>query len=306
MLFYFQAISGFNMQALWMLVASLMFAIMGASVKLASEHAASLSLVILFRGLPSVVLLVIWAVSTRKSLKPKSIRLHLMRNAFGVGAMWMAFYGYTVLPLATSTSLNYTSPLFIAGFLLLSGRATNDIVRTLAVGIGFAGVLLILRPSITEDQWFACALGLTAGACGAVAMMQVRQLGSIGEPIWLTVMYFSIFVTSTSLIGIKAHGIGQPDLVAWVALLVVGLSGLFGQLALTRAFGSGSPLLSAALQYTTIIFSAGIGILVWNNAPDVLAWLGMGMVILAGLLSAWRTLALADRQKKSQVVKTTS
>lgn len=294
------------MQALWMLVASLMFAIMGASVKLASEHAASLSLVILFRGLPSVVLLVMWAVSTHKSLKPKSIRLHLIRNVFGVGAMWMAFYGYTVLPLATSTSLNYTSPLFIAGFLLLSGRATNDIVRTLAVGIGFAGVLLILRPSITEDQWFACALGLLAGACGAVAMMQVRQLGSIGEPIWLTVLYFSIFVTSTSLIGIKAHGIGQPDLVAWVALLVVGLSGLFGQLALTRAFGSGSPLLSAALQYTTIIFSAGIGILVWNNAPDVLAWLGMGMVILAGLLSAWRTLALVDRQKKPQVVKTTS
>ncbi|ETF00374.1 membrane protein [Advenella kashmirensis W13003] len=294
------------MQALWMLVASFMFAIMGASVKLASEHAASLSLVILFRGLPSVVLLVIWALLTRKSLKPKSIRLHLMRNVFGVGAMWMAFYGYSVLPLATSTSLNYTSPLFIAGFLLLSGRAANDIVRTIAVGLGFAGVLLILRPSITEDQWFACALGLTAGACGAVAMMQVRQLGTIGEPIWRTVMFFSIFVTGTSLVGIKAHGIGEPDIVAWVALLVCGLSGLFGQLALTRAFGSGSPLLSAALQYTTIIFSACIGILVWQNAPDVLAWLGMAMVIMAGLLSAWRTLALADRQKKTQVVETTS
>ncbi len=294
------------MQALWMLVASLMFAIMGASVKLASEHAASLSLIILFRGLPSVVLLVVWALSTRKSLKPKSIRLHLMRNLFGVCAMWMAFYGYSVLPLATSTSLNYTSPLFIAGFLLLSGRAANDVVRTLAVAIGFAGVLLILRPSITEDQWFACALGLTAGACGAVAMLQVRQLGSIGEPIWLTVMYFSIFVSSTSLIGIKAHGIGQPDLISWAALMIVGLSGLFGQLALTRAFGSGSPLLSAALQYTTIIFSACIGILMWSNVPDILAWLGMAMVIVAGLLSAWRTLRLAERQKKSQVVKTTA
>ncbi len=294
------------MQSLWMLVASLMFAIMGASVKLASEHAASLPLIILFRGLPSVILLIIWALSTHKSLKPKSIRLHLMRNVFGVGAMWMAFYGYSVLPLATSTSLNYTSPLFIAGFLLLSGKASNDIIRTLAVGIGFAGVLLILRPSITEDQWFACALGLMAGAFGAVAMLQVRQLGTIGEPIWLTVMYFSIFVSGTSLIGIKAHGIGNPDLLAWVSLIVVGMSGLFGQLALTRAFGSGSPLLSAALQYTTIIFSATIGIIIWNNAPDGLAWLGMGMVIVAGLLSAWRTLRLAERQKKAPVVKTTT
>lgn len=294
------------MQALWMLVASLMFAIMGAAVKLGSEHGASLALVILFRGLPSVVLLVIWALYNNRSLKPKSIRLHLLRNVFGVGAMWMAFYGYTVLPLATSTSLNYTSPLFIAGFLLLSGRASSDVIRMLAVALGFAGVLLVLRPSITEDQWFACVLGLMAGACGAVAMLQVRQLGSIGEPIWLTVMYFSIFVSSTSLIGIKAHGIGLPDMTAWVALLVVGLSGLFGQLALTRAFGSGSPLLSAALQYSTIIFSAFIGIMVWRNAPDVLAWLGMGMVILAGLLSAWRTLALADRQNKTKMVDTTA
>ncbi len=289
-----------------MLVASLMFAIMGAAVKLGSEHGASLALVILFRGLPSVVLLVIWALYNNRSLKPKSIRLHLLRNVFGVGAMWMAFYGYTVLPLATSTSLNYTSPLFIAGFLLLSGRASSDVIRMLAVALGFAGVLLVLRPSITEDQWFACVLGLMAGACGAVAMLQVRQLGSIGEPIWLTVMYFSIFVSSTSLIGIKAHGIGLPDMTAWVALLVVGLSGLFGQLALTRAFGSGSPLLSAALQYSTIIFSAFIGIMVWRNAPDVLAWLGMGMVILAGLLSAWRTLALADRQNKTKMVDTTA
>ena len=64
------------MQALWMLVASAMFAIMGSFVKLGTEHGASLPLVVLFRGLPSVILLLIWARAGRQSIVPTSWKLH--------------------------------------------------------------------------------------------------------------------------------------------------------------------------------------------------------------------------------------
>src|SRR3546814_20011935 len=58
---------------------------------------------------------------------------------------------------------------------------------------------------------------------------------------------------------------------------------------MTRAFGLGSALLTAALQYTTIIFAALLGIVFWGDMPDALAWAGMALIIASGLLSIWRT-----------------
>jgi S-adenosylmethionine uptake transporter len=132
-------------------------------------------------------------------------------------------------------------------------------------------------------------LGLCAGALSAVAMMQVRALGRSGEPEWRTVLLFSCFVVCSSLVGLLWEGWRELSWRAWLALLGVGLSGLFGQLTMTRAFGLGSALLTAALQYTTIIFAALIGIAFWGDMPDWLAWAGMALIIGSGLLSAWRT-----------------
>jgi len=278
------------MQALWMLLASAMFAVMGSFVKLAAEHGASLPQVVLFRGLPSVFLLLLWARAARQSIVPSSWRLHLWRNLSGVTSMWLGFFAISHLPLATATSLNYTAPLFIACWMLGWGGAQRDPVRIAAVALGFLGVIAVLRPSITQDQWLAAALGLAAGAMSAIAMMQIRQLGRIGEPEWRTVLFFSLAVCLSSFAGLGIQGWGQADMAGYLSLVGVGTAGLFGQLAMTRAFGHGSALLTAALQYTTIIFAALIGMGFWADHLDNLAWAGMGMIIFAGLLSVWRTL----------------
>ncbi|ANN67816.1 DMT family transporter [Bordetella bronchialis] len=293
------------MQALWMLLASLMFAIMGSCVKLATEHEASLSQVVLFRGLPSVVLLLIWARAGRQSIIPTSWKPHFWRNLAGVSSMWLGFFALAHLPLATATSLSYTSPLFIAAWMLGWGGAQRDIVRIMSVALGFLGVIAVLRPSIGEDQWLAALLGLTAGGTSAVAMMQIRELGRIGEPEWRTVLFFSCGVCLSSVVGLGTEGWGDTDLAGYTALAGIGLSGLFGQLAVTRAFGLGSALLTAALQYTTIIFAAILGMAFWHDHLDDMAWLGMGLIVVAGLLSIWRTMresraaALSSREKQA-------
>lgn len=277
------------MQSLWMLVACAMFAIMGACVKVSADAGASMPQIVLFRGLPSVLLLYFWAKAGRRPIAPKSWKLHIRRNVSGVTSMWLGFLALAYLPLSTAVSLNYTAPLFIAVWMLAWGGSQRDPVRILAVLLGFLGVIGVLRPSISEDQWFAAMLGLCAGALSAIAMMQVRALGRAGEPEWRTVLIFSCFVVCSSAVGLLLDGWRDLDWRAWLALLGVGLAGLFGQLTMTRAFGLGSALLTAALQYTTIIFAALIGIVFWGDLPDWLAWTGMALIIGSGLLSAWRT-----------------
>ncbi|CAM5195118.1 S-adenosylmethionine uptake transporter OS=Castellaniella defragrans OX=75697 GN=HNR28_003175 PE=4 SV=1 [Castellaniella defragrans] len=277
------------MQSLWMLLACAMFAMMGAFVKVSADLGASLPEIVLFRGVPSVVLLFFWARSTHRAIRPTSWRLHVWRNVAGVASMWLGFYALFYLPLPTAISLNYTAPLFIAGWMLAAGGAQRDPVRVLAVVAGFLGVLGILRPSISHDQWFAALMGLGAGALAAVAMMQIRQLGRIGEPEWLTVLLFSCGVVLSSLVGLAIMGWHTRNPLALLALTGLGSAGLVGQLAMTRAFGLGSTLLTAALQYTTIIFAALIGVVFWGDRPAVLAWAGMALIIGSGLLSIWRT-----------------
>ena len=277
------------MQSLWMLLACLMFAIMGACIKTASGLDASMSQIVLFRSLPSVLLLLGWAIATRKQVAPTSWRLHLWRNVSGVASMWLGFYALSQLPLPTAISLNYTAPLFIAGWMLGWGGSQRDPVRIIAVVCGFIGVLGILRPSIEHDHFLAALAGLSAGALGAVAMMQIRQLGRVGEPEWRTVLIFSTAACLTGLSGTAGEGWNYLSLPAWAALIGVGLSGLVGQLAMTRAFGLGSALLTAALQYSTIIFASILGVVFWGDRPDLMAWGGMALIIGSGMLSIWRT-----------------
>jgi S-adenosylmethionine uptake transporter len=274
-----------------MLLACLAFAIMGACVKVASDAGASLPQVVLFRGVPSVLLLFFWARFNSRTVVPPSWKPHVFRNLTGLTSMWLGFYALAHLPLSTAISLNYTAPLFIAGWMLGWGGTQRDPVRIVAVLLGFLGVVGVLRPSIEHDHFLAAAMGLAAGGFSAVAMMQLRELGRIGEPEWRTVFIFSAGVCLTSLVGLGIEGWGVLSLDAWLALIGIGTSGLVGQLTMTRAFGLGSALLTAALQYTTIIFASVLGILFWDDRPDILAWCGMALIIGSGLLSIWRTVS---------------
>ncbi|HEX7385701.1 MAG TPA: DMT family transporter [Castellaniella sp.] len=289
------------MQSLWMLLACAMFAMMGAFVKVAASLGASLPEIVLFRGVPSVLLLLFWVRSTHRAIRPTSWRLHVWRNVAGITSMWLGFYALFYLPLPTATSLNYTAPLFIAGWLLVAGGAQRDPVRILAVVAGFLGVLGVLRPSITHDQWFPAFMGLGAGALAAIAMMQIRQLGRIGEPEWLTVLLFSCGVVISSLVGLSFVGWHTHDPLALLSLTGLGSAGLVGQLAMTRAFGLGSTLLTAALQYMTIIFAALIGVVFWGDRPAFLAWAGIALIIGSGLLSIWRTYSEARMLRGASV-----
>jgi len=277
------------MQSLWMLLACLMFAIMGACVKVASEHQVSLAQIVLFRGLPSVLLILVWARLTRRSLHPKRWQAHVLRNCFGLASMWMGFYALSHLPLSTAISLGYTSPLFIAGWMLIRGGGQRDPVRLITVALGFAGVVAVLRPTISADQWLPALLGSLAGATSAVAVLQIRSLTQLGEPEWRTVFLFSCFVCLSSLAGLGAEGWPSVQPSGWLVLTMLGVSGLFGQLAMTRAFGLGSTLLSAVLQYATIIFGSLLGFVVWGDVPGLVALGGIACIISAGLLSIWRT-----------------
>lgn len=274
-------------------MACLCFGTMGLMIKLAATHA-TLGEIVLFRGLVPVLGIAVWAWSRRLSMKSPVAHLHLRRNVAGIVAMWCGFYATTQLPLATATTLMYTSPLFIALILWLWFGQSRNWLEQIAIAIGFIGVVAVLQPVLAQDQLATALIGLGAGAVSAIAYLQLKSLGQAKEPEWRTVLYFAGTATVTSLIYLLSFGdfavLSNADS-GWALLwlLALGLFGGAGNLALTRSFGSGSTWLSAALQYCTILVSTFYGITVLNDIPTSTTWLGVLLIIACGGLSSYAT-----------------
>lgn len=272
------------MPALWMIVASLLFACMGVCVKLGATLFSTGELVF-YRGFVGLVMMAVVVAWRGIPIATPHWRTQIGRGISGSIALMCYFYAISILPLATAVTLNYTSPLFVA---LLLGLWYGERVRwTLiaAVLIGFAGVVLLLRPTLQPEQWVGALAGLGSGAIASIAYVNVRELGRLGEPEPRTVLWFSAL---TTLLGVPWALAGETlhrvDLHTAPFVLGVGFFGGCAQLAMTRSYRYGKTLVSANLAYSTVIFSSLFGVMLWSEHLPLSAWLAIGLIIASGVL----------------------
>lgn len=272
-----------NRGALWMLVAGLMFSAMGVCVKFGSRYFTPAELVF-YRSL--VGLLVVWGIILVRGypLATPHWRQHLYRGVSGFGALALYFHTITVLPLATAVTLNYTSSLFIALITTVMLREAPPLRLLFAVLLGFAGVVALLNPAFHSDQLFDGLLGLVSGILAAIAMINVRGLGKIGEPEWRVVFYFSLLSTLVSGAWMLPRAFSPLTIPGVLLILGMGTAATLAQLALTRAYGRGRALVVASLAYSTVAFASLAGVLLWNDWLPASAWMGIAAIVLSGLI----------------------
>jgi drug/metabolite transporter (DMT)-like permease len=280
------------MASLWMLFASFAFAAMGAAVKLASSYY-STSEIVMYRGLVGVLMLLFLIRHQRGTFRTAFPREHLWRSFVGVVSLWLWFFALSKLPLATAMTLNYMAPIWIAVFLFCAGwwHAKNQVEWPLiaAIGMSFVGVTLVLQPAIESHQSLGGAVALLSSVLSAMAYMQVRRLGLMGEPEYRVVFYFSLMTVVAGMFGtvVTDGASGAPfHPHTWrsaALLLAIGVSALCAQMAMTRAYRVGKVLVVANLQYTGIVFSSLWGMLLWGDNFDWHVWLGMAVILASGI-----------------------
>ena len=269
------------MQSLWMLVASLLFACMGVCVKfVAATHSAVE--ITFYRSFISLILMLGLVRLRGVTLATPHWRWHVSRGVVGFSALFAYFYAITLLPLATAVTLNYTSAIFLAIYLALSGmRLRPGILGALVVGL--IGVVLLLRPTLHADQLVGGLIGLGSGVLAGMAYFSVRELGERGEPETRTVFYFSLVSSICGGVWLLFAEWHAVDLRSGLLLLGVACFATVAQLAMTRAYTRGKTLMSAALAYSTVIFSSLFGALFWGEVMDAAAWFAIGLIILSGI-----------------------
>lgn len=274
------------MRSLWMLIAAFLFACMGVLVKLSADHFTSIELVF-YRSIIGVAITGLFVHHNRLTLRTGHWKTHSSRGLTGLSSLLMFFYCITELPLATAISLNYTWPLFMALFSTLILREQLHWPMILALVIGFIGVIFLFRPTLHDDHRMAALLGLASGFFAAIAYMNVRQLGNLGESEWCVVFYFALIstlITGTWLLLTTFNPVTQQNI---HLLIGIGITATLAQLAMTRAYRTGTTLVVSSLGYSTVLFAGIWGILIWKEILPPIAWLGMGLIILGGILSSF-------------------
>ena len=272
-----------------MVLAAFFFATMGVGVKVASGSFNTVELVF-YRGVVSVIFMGLVMRARRTPLYTPVPMMHAWRSVIGVLSLGAWFYAIAHLPLATAMTLNYMSGVWVAAFVvggaLLYGQPQRQGPLMATVLASFCGVIMMLRPTLDQNQLFAGLVGLLSGMGAALAYLQVTALGKVGEPEGRTVFYFSVGSVVAGVLGIAFTGLTPWAEVTWQAaswLVPIGVLASLGQWCMTRAYSRSSTLLVANLQYSGIVFAAFYSLLLFGDQIPLLGWAGMGVIIASGL-----------------------
>ncbi len=238
------------------------------------------------------------------TLRTQVPRLHLIRSLLVLGGNITFFTGLAVLPLADAVAIGFATPLVVT---ILSVLILGEHVgpwRWSAVGIGFAGVLIIMQPGSGSFQW-AAFLPLI-GACGYAGMhIMSRRIGKHDATVALSFYPLCGFLIVSSIAGLwfgdgRWAGIGAelgsfllrpwawPTTAEWPLFIGAGLAGSVGGYLVSHAYKTAEAGLVAPFEYIALPLATLWGILVFQEWPELQVWLGSLLIIGAGLVSLWR------------------
>jgi drug/metabolite transporter (DMT)-like permease len=186
---------------------------------------------------------------------------------------------------AEAISVSFVAPLSVVflAWPLLGERITA--VRLSAVLLGFAGVLVVVRPGSSVFQW-ASLLLLGSAVCYAIYQIYIRRLAGIDHP--ATSIFYSVLLGSILMtLWVPFVWKTPQSLAHWLLFLSTGALGALGHYCVARAMTYASANFIAPFNYTQMIGSVIVGYLIFGEVPDSYVWFGTALIVIAGLMVGW-------------------
>ncbi len=280
--------------AICMLASHALFTAMGAIVKHLADHIPVIELMF-FRSvfaLPVVLLICTRAGGT--TLRTKRFGGHALRACTGIAAQTLGFYALGLLPLAEQVALGYTQPLFVTILAIPFLGEKVGLHRWSAVVLGFLGVLLIAAGQgagfgvASPELLLGTAAGVAQGMFSALTTLLVRQLSATESSSTIT-LWQSLLMGAYAAVLLPFFWV-TPGWVDLGLLIMVGLVGGCAQWLLTEAWASAQVSAIAPYSYSALLWSVGLGWLVFGDLPGLAMLAGSGLIVAAGLYILHREL----------------
>ena len=265
-----------------MLMAAALFTVMDAGMKLLAQHYPPMQVTALrsLASFPLVYVYVAWRGSFAAMLRVRW-PLHMARGAMAVVMLACFVYGLQHLPMTETYAIFFVAPLLITALSVPVLGERVGAARWLAIAIGLAGVLVVLRPSGAGVMTLSGLAVIASAVCYTISALMVRILGRTDSMeslmFWLISM---LAIGSTALAWPHWQTVRAAD--AWI-IVAVGITGFCGQWGVTYAFRHGEVSAVAPFEYTSLVWTLGLDRLIWRTIPDGFTLLGAAIIIAAGL-----------------------
>lgn len=232
-----------------------------------------------------------------------------LRRMIGRGfVMFVAYTSYylalAALPLATTVALYFAAPLFITLLSVLILNEKVDLPRWLAVAAGFAGVIIMVRPGSALFDW-AAPLAVLSGLTYGVSMVSARRLGTTETApalaFWGNAVFLGCALILSAIFGAGDYaGTGHKSIAfmtrGWVwptgfdtlLMMACGVIAAAGLTLLTQAYRISQSNVVAPFEYTALIWGVLYGWIFWSDWPDTTGWIGIAIIVGAGLFVIWK------------------
>lgn len=268
---------------------SIGFSLMHALIRYISREIDPIQIAFFRNFFGLIIFLPIIAKSGLEIFKTSNLKLHCIRAVLNIAAMLAFFTALSMTEVAKATALGFTAPIYTAILSVLFLGERFRMRRWGAIGIGFIGMLIILRPGLIEID-LGAMLVLASALLWGIVMIVIKFLGRTESSLTITA-YMNVSLALLSFVP-ALFVWSDPSLEMWILLVIVGLVGTAAQLGLAEALKRADATFVLPFEFLRLIWAAIFGFWLFAEFPDFFTWIGGAVIFSSSIYLAYR-----ERQK---------
>ena len=279
-----------NKIAIFLIIISVFFAtLMLTFLKLAQEEV-NVYVAGFFRFILGLLIISPYIVKTKFTVfKTSHFKKHFVRSVLNLPAMLLYFSTLVMLPIEKVTAISFVVPLIVTVLAVLFLGEKIYIYRTLALILGFSGMLIILRPGFIDIS-IGVYMALFSSFLWSVVIIITKKISKEDSSITI-LSYQSVFMSIFSFI-IVLFFWETPSSKTFFYLFLAALSGTILHLALNHAYKLVDVSMTQPYSFLSLVFASIIGFFVFSEIPDLFTWLGASIIFLGVLIISYREMKL--------------
>ena len=279
-----------NQFAIFLIIISIIFGtLMGTFIKLAQEELNVFTTGFL-RFFFGFLIITPYILKTKLEVfSTKNLKIHILRSALNLPAMLLGFAALAILPLEKMTAIHFIVPIIVTILAVIFLKEKIYLYRSIALVMGFLGMLIILRPGIIDIS-IGIYMALISSLIWSVVIILTKKVSKDDSAI--TILSHQYVYMSLFSFPLVIYFWDQPSLKTIIFILCAAMSGTILHIALNHAYKLVDVTMTQPYSFLGLIVSSIIGYFVFSDIPDFYTWLGASVIFCGVLLISYRELQL--------------
>ena len=279
-----------NQFAIFLIIISIIFGtLMGTFIKLAQEELNVFTTGFL-RFFFGFLIITPYILKTRfEVFSTKNLKIHILRSALNLPAMLLGFAALAMLPLEKMTAIHFIVPIIVTILAVIFLKEKIYLYRSIALVMGFLGMLIILRPGIIDIS-IGIYMALISSLIWSVVIILTKKVSKDDSAI--TILSHQYVYMSLFSFPLVIYFWDQPSLKTIIFILCAAMSGTILHIALNHAYKLVDVTMTQPYSFLGLVVSSIIGYFVFSDKPDFYTWLGASVIFCGVLLISYRELQL--------------